>query len=210
MASSMPTAMPGSMNCSSAVGLSRPAAGRMCGANSSTFMPPPAPPSPKRRSIALASSTPSRRPSMDYRPSGDNSSASSSQSRLPRHWPPGPTTRCASSPANPSSPLPSAICGRAGRRWCAASTMAVWRSTTIPLSALCAALRRGVHYAPLLQVSVNIASWFSRLMRDGRPFRPNAAVTRWSSKSQARIWYGAPGTTCSAGRTRSLIKRRIL
>ena len=26
---------------------------------------------------------------MDYRPSGDNSSASSSQSRLPRHWPPG-------------------------------------------------------------------------------------------------------------------------
>src|SRR5215813_13167190 len=51
----MPTAMPGSMNCSSAVGLSRPAAGRMCGANSSMFMPPPAPPSPKRRSIALAS-----------------------------------------------------------------------------------------------------------------------------------------------------------
>src|SRR5215510_14377736 len=68
----MPTAMPGSMNCSSAVGLLRPAAGRMCGANSSTFMPPLAPPSPKRRSIALASSTPSRRPSMDYRPSGDN------------------------------------------------------------------------------------------------------------------------------------------
>src|SRR5215831_11610180 len=51
----MPTAMPGSMNCSSAVGLSRPAAGRMCGANSSMFMPPPALPSPKRRSIALAS-----------------------------------------------------------------------------------------------------------------------------------------------------------
>src|SRR5215472_6871865 len=40
----MPTAMPGSMNCSSAVGLLRPAAGRMCGANSSMFMPPPAPP----------------------------------------------------------------------------------------------------------------------------------------------------------------------
>jgi hypothetical protein len=37
-----------------AVGSSRLVAGRMSGANSSTFMPPPAHPSPKKRSIALA------------------------------------------------------------------------------------------------------------------------------------------------------------
>src|SRR5437588_11615994 len=48
---------PGSTNCSPAGGLSRPAAGRMCGANSSMFKPPPAHPSPKKRSTASASST---------------------------------------------------------------------------------------------------------------------------------------------------------
>jgi hypothetical protein len=46
------------------------------------------------------------------------------QSRLPKHWPLGPTPPCASSRASPSSPRPSAICGRAGPRWCAASTTA--------------------------------------------------------------------------------------
>src|ERR1700680_3461528 len=60
--------MPGSTNCSPADGLSRPPAGRMCGANSSMSTPPPARPSPKRRSIALASSTQSRRPSTDHPP----------------------------------------------------------------------------------------------------------------------------------------------
>ena len=85
--------------------------------------------------------TPSRRPSTDYRPSGDDSSASSSQSRLPRRWPLGSTTPCASSLANLSSPRPSAICERAGPRWCAASTTAAWHSTTIPPSGLCAASR---------------------------------------------------------------------
>ena len=55
----------GSMSCSSAGRLSRPAVGRMCGANSSMSTPPPAHPSPKQRSIASASSTPSRRPSTD-------------------------------------------------------------------------------------------------------------------------------------------------
>jgi transposase len=47
---------------------------------------------------------------------------------------------CASSRANPSSPRPSATCGRAGPRWCAASTTAAWLSTTIPPNARCAAL----------------------------------------------------------------------
>ena len=131
--------MPGSTNYSSAAALSRPAAGRMCGANSLTSTPPPAP--PKKRSIALASSTRSRKSSTDCHPSGDDSGASSSQSRLPRHWPLGPTAPCASSRANPSSPRPSAICGRAGPRWCAVSTTAGWRSTTIPPSAPCAVSR---------------------------------------------------------------------
>jgi hypothetical protein len=180
--------MPGSTSCSSVDGLSRPPAGPMCGANSSMFTPRPPRRSPRKRSIASASSTRSRRPSTDHRLTGDASSASSGQSRLPRHWPLGPTTRCASSPANPSSPLLSAICGRAGRRWCAASTMAVWRSTTIPLSALCAALRCGVHCAPLPQVSGNIGSWFASTMRHGRPVRPIAAATRSCCSSSARIW----------------------
>jgi hypothetical protein len=57
-------------------------------------------------------------------PSGDGSSASSSQSRLPRHWPLGLSRPCTNSPENPSSPRPSAICGRAGPRWCVASTTA--------------------------------------------------------------------------------------
>ena len=206
----MPTAMPGSTNCLPAAGSSRPAAGRMCGANSLTSTRLPAHRSRKKRSIASACSMRSRRSSTDHRPSDDDSSVSCSPSRLPRPWLLGPTRLCASSRANPSSPRPSVICGPAGLPSFVASTTAGWRSTTIPPSAPCAVSRRGVHYAPLLQVSVNIASWFSRLMRHGRPFRPSAAVTRWSSKSQARIWYGAPGTTCSAGRTRSLIKRRIL
>jgi transposase len=115
-ASFTPMATLGSMSCSSAIGLSRPPAGRMCGANSLTSTPPPAHPSRKKRSIALASSTPSRRPSTDHRRGGDGSSANCSQSRLPRHWPLGPRARCASSPASPSSPRPSATCGRAGRR----------------------------------------------------------------------------------------------
>jgi hypothetical protein len=74
------------MNCSPAVASSKPVAGRMCDENSLISTPPPARQSPKKRSIALASSTSSRRPSTDYRPTGDDSSASSSQSRLPRHW----------------------------------------------------------------------------------------------------------------------------
>src|SRR5262252_3739853 len=48
------------MNCLPPAGSSRPAAGRMSGANSSMSTPLPAHPSPKKRSIASASSTRSR------------------------------------------------------------------------------------------------------------------------------------------------------
>ena len=113
----------------------------MCGANSSMFTPPPAHRSPKKRSIASASSTRSRRSSTDCHPSGDDSGASSSQSRLPRRWLLGPSRPCAGSRASPSLPRPSATCGRAGLHWCAASTTAASRSTTIPPSAPCAASR---------------------------------------------------------------------
>jgi Transposase IS66 family len=89
-------------------------------------------------------------------PSGDDSSASCSPSRLPRRWLLGPTRLCASSRANPSSPRPSAICGRAGLPSVVALMTAGWRSTTIPPNGPCVALRRGVHCAPLLQASGNI------------------------------------------------------
>ena len=79
--------------------------------------------------------------STDHRPSGEDNNGSSSQRQLPRHWPLGLTTPCANSRANPSSPKPSAICGRAGPRWCAVSMTAIWLSTTIPPSAACAASR---------------------------------------------------------------------
>jgi hypothetical protein len=39
---------------------------------------------------------------------------------LPRHWQLEPSRPCANSPASPSSPRPSAICGRAGPHWCVA------------------------------------------------------------------------------------------
>ena len=177
----------GSMICSSAIGLSRPPAGRTCGANSLMSTPPPARPSPKKRSIALVNSTSSRRPSTDHRPSDDNSSASCSQSRLPRPWPRGPRRPCAGSPASPNLPKPSAISGRAGPRWCVASTTAGWRSTTIPPSAPCAVSRCSVHCAPLVQVFGNIGSWFADTMRHGRPVRPIAAATRSCCRSSTRI-----------------------
>ena len=100
----------------------------------------------------------------------------------------GRAAPCASSLANPSSPRPSATCGRAGLRWCAASTTAASPSTTTPPSAPCAASRCGVHCAPLLQVSGNIGSWFAGTMRHGRPVRPIAAATRSCCRSSARIW----------------------
>jgi Transposase IS66 family len=85
--SSTLTAMPGSMSCSWAIGLLRPPDGRTCGANSLMSTPPPAHRSPKKRSIALVSSTRSRRRSTVHPPSSDNSSANCSPSRLPGPWP---------------------------------------------------------------------------------------------------------------------------
>ena len=73
------------------------------------------------------------------RPTGDDKNDSGTRNRLPKPCRPGPKARCASSRANPNSPRPSAICGRAGLHWCAASTMAAWHSTTIPPSVPCAA-----------------------------------------------------------------------
>src|SRR5215467_14465096 len=87
------------MSCSPAAGSLRPAAGHMRGANSLMSTPPPAHRSPKKRSIALASSTRSRKSSTDCHPSGDDGGASSSQSRLLRHWLLGRSRPCASSRA---------------------------------------------------------------------------------------------------------------
>ena len=68
---------------------------------------------------------------------------------------------------------------------------------------------RGQDYAAGMRVYDISASWFSELMRYGRPFRSSALVTASFCRSLARIWYGAPCTTCSALRTPSLMRRRI-
>ena len=82
----------------------------------------------------VTSSRSRERPSTDHRPSGDGSSGSSSSSqiRLPKPWPLGPTQTVRQ--FSRKSELAQAIrCMRA--RWTAlapASTTAAWRSTTIP------------------------------------------------------------------------------
>src|SRR5262252_141141 len=80
----------------------------------------------------------------------------------------------------------------------------------MPPNASCVELRCLSHYAFLLQVSVNIGIVLSSVMRHGRPFRAIADLTASDAKSQARIWYGAPGTTCTAGSAPDLIRRRIV
>jgi hypothetical protein len=71
-------------------------------------------------------------------------------------------------------------------------------------------LRRGVHCAPPSESSINIGSWPSMALRHGRSFRVvSAASTASVCRSLARICHGASGITCSAGRIRSLIRRRI-
>jgi hypothetical protein len=89
----------------------------------------------------LYSSTPSSKPSTAHPPTSDCTSASSDPSRSPRHWRRGPKRPCPSCRANPSSPRPSATCGRAGRHWPAALTTATSASTTIRPSASPSAAR---------------------------------------------------------------------
>ena len=72
MASSTPTAMPGSMSCSPVTGSPKQPVGRMYDANSSMSMPRPARPSQKKRSIASASSIAVEKTiNGAHRPSGD-------------------------------------------------------------------------------------------------------------------------------------------
>jgi len=159
----------------------------MSGESSSMCTPAPLRRSPKRRSTASVSSTTSRRRSTARPPTTADENASSDRSQSPRHLPNGRTRPSASSRANPNWPPPSATCGGAGLPSSAASTMAAWRSTTTRPSEPCVASRCGVHYAPLLQGSVNIGSWFPGATRHGRPVRTIAATTRSSCKSLARI-----------------------
>ena len=108
----LPTAMPGSTNCSPATGLPRPPAGRTSDANSSTSVLPPARRSPRKPSNASAISTRSRRQFRVRRPMFGTANASSVPSRSPRHWPPEQRRPCAGCPANPNSPRPSATRSR--------------------------------------------------------------------------------------------------
>jgi transposase len=86
------------------------------GASSSTCTSRTARQSPRRRSTASASSMGSRRRSRASYPITDDENARSDRSRWRRHWPPGPRRPGASCRENPSSPPPSATCGRAGPR----------------------------------------------------------------------------------------------
>ena len=65
------------------------------------------------------------------------------------------------------------------------------------------------HCTLLHQVSVNIGIVFASMGRHGRLFRAIEDWTCVESRSAARIWYGAPGTTCSAGSTPVSTRRRI-
>ena len=130
------TVMPGSTSCSPAIGSPRPAAGRMCGESSSMCTPPSARRSPRRRSIASASSIASRRRSKARPPTTADENANGDQNQSPRRSPPGRTRPCASYRANPSWPAPSATCGGAGLPSSAASMMVAWRSTTTRPSAV--------------------------------------------------------------------------
>jgi hypothetical protein len=70
--------------------------------------------------------------------------------------------------------------------------------------------RRVSHCAAPFQALANIGKVFSSGARHGRPFRATAAFTASVARSDARIWKGAPGTTCAAARTFVLIKRRTV
>src|SRR5438477_4405715 len=95
---------------------SRLPVGPTSGASSSMCMLRTARQSPRRRSTASDSSIGSRRRSRASCPITDDENARSDRSRSLRHWPPGPMRPSASCRANPSSPPPSATCGRAGSR----------------------------------------------------------------------------------------------
>ena len=112
--------------------------------------------SPPRRSRASPSSTGSRARSAAARPTSAAPSARSAAGRSSRRSSPGCARSSRSSARRPSSPRRSAMRSRAGRACACSSTTAGSRSTPTWSSAACARWRRGVHSAPLLQVSENI------------------------------------------------------
>ena len=103
-ASSTPTGMPGSTNCSPATASLRRPAGRMSAANSSTCMPRPARRLPRRRSIVSASSTGSKKQSTALSPMTGDENGSSDQCRSPKRCAPGRKKPHANCRANPSWP----------------------------------------------------------------------------------------------------------
>ena len=186
-ASSTPTGMPGATSCSPATASPRQPVGRMCDARFSTCTLQPVRPWPGKRSTASADCTGSKEPSTAFCPMTGDESGNSDQCRSPRRCGRGPRKLRANCRADPSWPAPAATCARAGPRSPAASTTAAWRSTTTRPNVPCAVSRCGVHYAPLLQASGNIGSWFSGATRHGRPVRAIASITRSFCKSAARI-----------------------
>ena len=166
----------------------------------------------RSRSRSCAASTPCSRSSGQSTARAPKSAGRSARSGASR-WSRSFRFTCASSaPNSPAAtilPRPSIISSSVGPPSPCSSMTDAPACRTMPPNARCVASRCDVHYTPLVQASGNIGSWFSDVTRHGLPVRPIAVVTRWSCKSSARIWYGAPGTTCSAGKMPSLTSRRM-
>lgn len=97
---------------------------------------------------------------------------------------------------NPRPQPPFAMRSASGTHFRAISMMAASSSTTSLPKGRCVRSRWGVHCAPPSEILINIGSWPSAPSRHGRCFRAIAALTASLSRSLARIWYGASGTTC--------------
>ena len=174
---------------------------------------------PERRRSHLADRDRDRAPhrravrdrALDQRPKPRPTQASAS--RRARRWSPIFKPTCASSaPSSPKRDTTKAInyCSAAGMHSPASSMTGACACPTMPPSASYGRSRCLSHCAFLLQVSVNIGSVLVSSTRHGRPFRATADLTESDAKSSARIWYGAPATTCTAGSTLDLISRRTM
>ena len=187
-----------------------PPAGRIRGASSTRSPRRPARRWRPRRCAGSASSMPSKRACVGNRPLIGLPSGAPSPDRSCSLCMPGWKRSFRASPAAARLPRRSVTRSRAGKVCTRFLQTAASNSIPIRSSARSAPSRCLSHCAFLLQVSVNIGSVLVSSTRHGRPFRATADLTESDAKSSARIWYGAPATTCTAGSTLVLISRRTM
>ena len=158
------TAMAASRACWRAARRARsgwPSAGRIAEGASTRSTRPPARRWRRRRCGGSASSTRSRPRSAAARPRSGARPGRNAASRSWRPCTPGSPPSWSGSRASPPWPRRSATPCATGRGWCCSSRTAGSSSTPTPSSGRSGRLRCSVHCTPLLQVSVNIGSWFS-------------------------------------------------